>query len=252
MTLSADWSFEEALENINDQYPPWGRVRPQLRNRQLESWGQLVGRTRALASFASAVEKNGSLTVLGKTYSITVNTLRQLKEFFERLPDDYLDRERRIIESLQKIGRESRNIDAKQELVLRELGEKAEFVKDIVAMANNAEPSFIVIGLKDGTFTPIGKIVQSYSQNDINQILSDKIDPPVVVDYREVEIDGSEYGFIEVHGVNPPYIVARDVVHGSTDRKKARVYKGTMFVRHGDRTEGISRTELEEIFKNRE
>jgi hypothetical protein len=69
MAINSAWSFEEALSNINQQHPPWGHVGPQLRNKQLESWGQLVGRTRALASYDLAVEQCGSLTSLGKTYS---------------------------------------------------------------------------------------------------------------------------------------------------------------------------------------
>jgi len=110
--------------------------------------GCQVGRTRALASYDLAVEQNRSLTGLGRTYSITIDTLRRLRAFFEHLPDDLLDRERKVIERLQTIGQESRNIDAKRELILRELGDKAEFIKDIVAMANNGEPSFIIIGLE--------------------------------------------------------------------------------------------------------
>jgi len=251
MAIDSEWSFEEALANINRQYPPWGHVGPQLRNRQLESWGQLVGRTRALASYDLAVEQNRSLTGLGKSYSITIDTLRRLRAFFENLPDDLLDRERKIIERLRTIGRESHNIDAKRELTLRELGDKAEFIKDIVAMANNGETSFIIIGLEDGSFAPIGSIAQRYTKNDINQIISDKIDPPVVVDYREITINGNEYAFIEINGTNPPYIVARDIVHNPTDRKRVRVSKGTIYVRHADRTEGISRAELEEMLKKR-
>jgi hypothetical protein len=251
MAINSEWSFEEALVNINQQYPPYGYVGPQLRNRQIESWGQLVGRTRALASYDLAVEKNRSLTSLGRTYRLTIKTLRCLRTFFENLPDDLLDRERKIIERLQTIGQESHNIDAKRELILRERGDKAEFIKDIVAMANNGEPSFIIIGLEDGSFAPVGSLTQRYTKNDINQIISDKIDPPVVVDYREINIDGNEYAFIEINGTNPPYIVARDIVHGLQDRKRGRVYKGTIYVRHADRTEGISRAELEEMLKKR-
>jgi Putative DNA-binding domain len=251
MAINLAWSFEEALSNINQQHPPWGHVGPQLRNKQLESWGQLVGRTRALASYDLAVKQCGSLTALGKTYSITIYTLRRLRTFFGRLPDDLLDRERKIIESLQTIGQESRNIDAKRELILRELGDKAEFIKDIVAMANNGETSFIVIGLEDGSFAPIGNLTHRHTKNNINQIISDKVDPPVVVEYREVVIDGNEYAFLEINGTNPPYIVARDIVHNPNDRKRVRIYKGTIYVRHADRTEGVSRAELEEMLKKR-
>lgn len=95
MQIKVEWNFEEALQNINDHYPPWGLVGPQLRNRQVEAWGQLVGRTRALALFDLAVKQNGSLSALGRKYSITISTLRKLRGFFENLPDDLLDREQK-------------------------------------------------------------------------------------------------------------------------------------------------------------
>mgnify|MGYP000955716012 CR=1 FL=1 len=251
MQLDRGWSFEDALHNINLRHPPYGLVGPQLRNRQIEAWGQLVGRTRALALFDQAVARYGSITALGREYHITVPTLRQLRSYYENLPDDLLDRERRIIAGLQRLGQESETIDAKRELILREEGDKAEFVKDVVAMANNGRPSCLIIGLEDGTFAPVGRLAHHYNTNDINQILAGRIDPPVVVEYREIIIDGNEYALLDINGTNRPYIVARDVVHAQADRKRVRVYKGTIFVRHGDRTEGISRAELEEIYKAR-
>ena len=88
MHIEVDWNFEEAIENINTEYPPYGHVGPQVRNRQLESWGQLVGRTRALIEFDLAVEQNRSLTALGKKYHITLPTLYGLRSFYSSLPDD--------------------------------------------------------------------------------------------------------------------------------------------------------------------
>ncbi len=152
-----------------------------------------------------------------------------------------------IITRLQTTRQEWKTVDAKQELILREDGDKAEFVKDIIAMANNGAPSYIVIGLQDRTFSSIGRLSNHQQKNDINQILSDKVDPPIVIDYAEYTIDGNEYGVIEIYGHNRPYIVARDLVHKKPDRKQVRIYKGTIYVRHEDRTEGISRSELEEI-----
>lgn len=156
-----------------------------------------------------------------------------------------------IIKNLRAKGREWKTVDAKQELTLTGLGEKAEFVKDVIAMANNGENSYIVIGLVDGTFADMGTLPRHYQKNDLNQMLADKIDPPIAVDYQEFTINGNEYGLMEIRGYNLPYIVARDLVPDRTDRKQIRVYKGMIFVRHEDGTEGISRTELEELLTKR-
>jgi len=154
-----------------------------------------------------------------------------------------------IIEKLRSSQREWKTVDAKHALILKENGEKAEFIKDIAAMANNFEPSYLIIGLNDGSFSDVGPLVKHHTKNNLNQILEGNIDPPVIIDYQEFSINWNEYALIEVFGNNPPYIIARDLVHNPTDRKKFRVYKGTIFVRHEDRTEGISRSELEELVK---
>lgn len=156
-----------------------------------------------------------------------------------------------VINKLRTTGREWKQIDAKQDLALKEMGQKAEFTKDVIAMANNGERSFIVVGLQDKTFLDVGPLRQHHTKNDLNQILIDKIDPPIVVDYQEFTISGNEYGLVEIVGINPPYIVARDIVSNPTDTKKVRLDKGTILVRHDDRTEGISRSELEEMLRLR-
>ncbi|MEQ8190595.1 MAG: protein kinase [Candidatus Eremiobacterota bacterium] len=88
MQIDKDWIFEEALSIITDNYPPIGPIRGPQRNRQIESWGQIVGRTRAIAEFESAIEQYGSLTAFGRKYHMAPRTLRDLKEFFKSLPDD--------------------------------------------------------------------------------------------------------------------------------------------------------------------
>lgn len=153
-----------------------------------------------------------------------------------------------IIEKLRSRQQEWKTVDAKGALILDEMGEKIEFIKDVVAMANNFEPSYLVIGVRDKVFSDVGALVKHHTKNDLNQWLAGKIDPPIIVDYQEFKIDSNEYALVGVFGNNPPYIIAQDLVHNSTDIKK-RIDKGTILVRHEDRTEGISRSELEELLK---
>lgn len=68
-----------------------------------------------------------------------------------------------LIQEIRLRGQEWNTVDAKKELVLRELGDKAEFVKDVVAMANNGAPSYLVIGLADGTFADVGALSLSFN-----------------------------------------------------------------------------------------
>ena len=152
-----------------------------------------------------------------------------------------------LIQELRTKQREWNTVDAKRELILRQMGDKAEFVKDVIAMANNYAPSYLVIGLEDSTFSDVGQLPCHYTKNDLNQLLEDKIDPPVIIDYKEFKIEDNEYALIKIDGNNPPYIVARDIIHGRSDRKRTRILKGTVYIRHEDRTVGISRAELERL-----
>lgn len=156
-----------------------------------------------------------------------------------------------LIKALRAAGEEWETVDAKRELVLAQVGDKAEFVKDIVAMANNQEVSYLVIGLCDGSFSDAGPFRHRHTTNDLNQILADKIDPPLAVEYREFQIGANGYALVEVSGTNPPYIVASDVISNKTDRKRTRIHKGTIYIRQKDRTVGVSRTELENLLEKK-
>jgi nucleotide-binding universal stress UspA family protein len=88
MLINKNWDFETAINEISRVYHPGGITTGPVRNRQVESWGQLVGRTRAVAEFDTAIEKYGSLTAFGREYSVSVRILRHFGDFFEKLPDD--------------------------------------------------------------------------------------------------------------------------------------------------------------------
>jgi len=90
MLINKDWDFETAIYEISNVYRPGGLTTGQLRNRQVESWGQLVGKTRALTEFDAAIKAYGSLSAFGREYSVTLATLRHFREFFENLSNDQI------------------------------------------------------------------------------------------------------------------------------------------------------------------
>lgn len=158
----------------------------------------------------------------------------------------------KLIDLLQNSGHEFDNLEAKELLRLHELGQKAEFVKDIVAMANNYKESHIVIGLADHTFEIIGINRGEISQEQLNQIISGKIDPVISVRYDEVELEDAKLvAVITINGVNPPYFVSRDVAHGQRDTKRVSIRKGMSFVRRQDVIDGMVRSDLDRLIQGR-
>ncbi|NJO92927.1 MAG: hypothetical protein HC831_31145 [Chloroflexia bacterium] len=86
--IDLQWGFLELFEHINELYRPGGISSGPARNLQIESWGQLVGRTRALAEFDLAIELTGSKAALSKAIQMSPRTLTNLRNFYNSLPDD--------------------------------------------------------------------------------------------------------------------------------------------------------------------
>lgn len=60
-------------------------------------------------------------------------------------------------------------------------------MKDVLALANSPGIADLIIGIEDGTCKPVG-IKTSHTPEKLNQILKDKCDPPLRVEYAEKEI----------------------------------------------------------------
>ncbi|HAE58171.1 MAG TPA: hypothetical protein DCG54_01355 [Anaerolineae bacterium] len=88
MLLNENWDFETAVREISQKYYAGGITTGPLRNRQIESWGQLVGKTRATGEFNAAIELHGSLSAFGRAYRVSLPILQGFRKFFENLPDD--------------------------------------------------------------------------------------------------------------------------------------------------------------------
>jgi serine/threonine-protein kinase len=87
MQINPSWSFSEAISKISERYRPGGLLSGPQRNRQLEAWGQLVGRRRAIAELEEAIKKSSSISAFSRANGITPKTLNGLKGFFSSLPE---------------------------------------------------------------------------------------------------------------------------------------------------------------------
>ena len=154
---------------------------------------------------------------------------------------------RKLIEKAE----EGPRLDYKEDLVLESEGDKAQFVKDVLALANSAGTAHIITGVEDKTGKLVG-IKTSHIPEQLNEILKDKCDPPLRVEYMERDLLGYEVGVIEVKGDNPPYIVAvRDKYGGSvstSSRKTFFIERGTVFVRNFNMNDGASRDDLNRMY----
>jgi len=146
---------------------------------------------------------------------------------------------------------EGPDLDYKQDLYLGSDGDKAEFVKDVLALANSTKMGHIVTGVEDKTWRPVG-ITQHHDQVTLNDVLKDKTDPRIQVEYVELEVGGVQHGLMTIDADNPPYLVAVADRYGgkiSTHvQKQVHIVRGTIFVRIQDKNDGASRVHLDAIY----
>ena len=91
----------------------------------------------------------------------------------------------RIIEEEE----EGPSLDYKEGIVLQTDVNRAGFVKDVISLANSGEKAHIIIGVEDGTRKLVG-MENSFKVENLNQILTDKADPPLRIEYKEIIIMG--------------------------------------------------------------
>jgi hypothetical protein len=161
----------------------------------------------------------------------------------------------RLLKELLERGEERPDLDYKQDLHLDNRGDKAEFVKDVLALANSSETGYIVTGVEDKTWKPVG-ISEHHAQTKLNSVLKGKTDPRIEVQYVELELDGVEHGIVTINADNPPYLVAVADRYGgrvsTSPRKEVYITRGTVYVRIQDQNDGASRSHLDEIYRGRE
>ncbi len=158
--------------------------------------------------------------------------------------------ETEIIEFIRE-AKEGPTLDYKEDLLLTKDGDKAEFVKDVLALANSGETAHIITGVEDGTGRPVG-FKTHHTAEQINQILKDKCDPPISVEYIEKNILGYDIGVIEFKGENSPYIVSVPDKYGgrlSTNPNRSfHIQRGTVYVRNYNMNQGAKRADLDKIY----
>lgn len=133
-------------------------------------------------------------------------------------------------------------VDGKSNLALDTEGDKAYFIRHAAALANNIQPSYIIIGVEDNTWNPIGLGEDSTlrnvdeTQHRLNQILKNKLDPNLWVQYGLYEVDKVTYGLISLEGKRAPYVIAIDSLEYGGPRTKGKpeyIHRGVVYIRHG-------------------
>lgn len=137
---------------------------------------------------------------------------------------------------------ESTNVDFKRELNLGRDKEKAEFVRDVLALANTKSPGrrFLVVGFGPTSRAFEKSVDPAINQDQLENILNVNATPAPRVIYARVPWESGHLGLIEVirEPQHLPYNAKRNLAHLQT---------GNVYVRHSSHTETASAEELKSL-----
>ncbi len=141
---------------------------------------------------------------------------------------------------------ETTNVEFKRELGLDTNDQKIEFVKDLLGLANTKASGkrWLIIGFDNKTQRYAAPPDPRLTQNRIEQIIADYIEPYLDVRYSVVDYRLGKVGKIEVlrEAHKLPYHVTK-----ALKGDKKQMTHGQIFVRHGSQTEPPTPAELQAL-----
>lgn len=140
---------------------------------------------------------------------------------------------------------ETTSVDFKRELHTNTADEKAELIKDVIALANTQASGrrFLIVGFDDKTRQYHGPPDPKVTQEHLEQLMSQYTDPVVDLRYEVLAYRAGPVGKLEV--LRDPKKLLYCVAKSTGDKK--RVKQGDIFVRHGSLSEPPTPGELEAI-----
>jgi predicted HTH transcriptional regulator len=128
-------------------------------------------------------------------------------------------------------------LDFKQRLDLSTEGGKKELAKDICAIANSkGGRGYLIIGIEDKTKGLIGISKDDYGEEQIQQIISSRIEPPIPISYEVTVYKNVLLGIITVYdSPQKPYQLREN---------------GAFYIRRGSTTDTMRKQELISAFQD--
>ncbi|MEL7597587.1 MAG: ATP-binding protein, partial [Clostridiaceae bacterium] len=127
-------------------------------------------------------------------------------------------------------------LDFKQEIDLNTESGKKEFAKDICALANSrGGRGYLVIGIEDKTKRVLGVDRLSFTEEQIQQIVSSRCEPPIPISLEFIDYENKKVAVITVYqSSQKPYQFREN---------------GAFYIRRGSTTDTMRKQELISSFE---
>lgn len=131
---------------------------------------------------------------------------------------------------------EGTKLDFKACLRLETEGEKKEFAKDVISIANSrGGRGYILFGIEDKTKRILGISLKDYTEEKIQQIIFNRSDPPIPVNLEAVDYKGKTIGVL--------------TIYRSKQRPHQMIQNGAFYIRRGSTTDVARREEIANMFQ---
>ncbi|MEA4846383.1 MAG: putative DNA binding domain-containing protein [Clostridiaceae bacterium] len=126
---------------------------------------------------------------------------------------------------------EGTKLDFKAMLSLKTESEKKELAKDVAAIANSkGGRGYIIYGIEDGTKAILGIEGKYYTEEQIQQIISQRCDPPVSVKLETIPVDDKQIAVL--------------TIYRSSQKPHQIRQTGVFYIRRGSTTDIARREEI--------
>ena len=131
---------------------------------------------------------------------------------------------------------EGPKLDFKAKLCLNSESEKKELTKDVIAMANSrGGRGYILFGVEDKTKLILGVESGDFKEEQIQQLIYNRCDPPVPVSVEFVEYEGK--------------LVVVLTVYKSSNQPHQMLQNGAFYIRRGSTTDTARRSEIANLLQ---
>lgn len=131
---------------------------------------------------------------------------------------------------------EGTKLDYKLQLDLSSENGKKELAKDICAIANSrGGRGYLIIGIEDKTRKIVGMQKQNFTEEQIQQIICSRCDPPIPISFEVLKVNGKDIGVI--------------TIFQSSQRPYQCRENGAFYIRRGSTTDVMRKLELITAFQ---
>jgi predicted HTH transcriptional regulator len=131
---------------------------------------------------------------------------------------------------------EGPKLDFKAELNLSTESEKKELTKDVIAMANSrGGRGYIIFGVEDKTKKVLGIDSEDFIEEQIQQIIYNRCDPPVSISMDFITVEGKDLGVL--------------TIYRSGHKPHQMLQNGAFYIRRGSTTDTARRSEIANLLQ---